>query len=282
MASVLHPSPRPTARVVEPMPILYEDEDEGDMGESNPHVVQDEIARIGVAAHLAAHHPQLRAYSNMNLYYRKGPPHPRTGSAPYVSPDLMVVEPKEPDDEIASYTIGTDGPVPRLTLEILSVRSAQQRDLTDKLVVYAQLGVPEYVLVDRTGRFLPQRLLLKRLQSDGTWKDELDADGGVTSQLGFRIVWDADGFLRVLNAATGLRYVRPMEAQREAEARQAAEDNVRREAEARQAAEEAARREAEARHAREQQVLALQAEVQRLQAELAQQQEPKKKGRRKP
>jgi hypothetical protein len=64
-----------------------------------------------------------------------------------------------------------------------------------------------------TGKFLPQKLLLKRLQADGTYKDERDADGGVTSKLGFRIIMDDDSRIRIINTATGHRYVRPLEAE---------------------------------------------------------------------
>ena len=88
---------------------------------------------------------------------------------------------------------------------------------------------------DVTGKFLPQKLLLKRLQADGTYKDERDADGGVTSKLGFRIIMEDDGQIRIINAATGHRYVRPLEA--EAAAMQASEATER----ARQLEEELAR-----------------------------------------
>jgi hypothetical protein len=53
----------------------------------------------------------------------------------------------------------------------------------------------------------------------------------VASQLGFRVIIDSDGRPRVLNAATGYRYVRPDEADRrvreEADARAAAEARIR-------------------------------------------------------
>ena len=110
-----------------------------------------------------------------------------------------------------------------LTVEILSERSHQQRDLDEKMTLYAKLGVAEYILVYVTGQFLPQRLLLKRLQPDRPWKDEQDPDGGGTSQLGFRLIIDTDGQLRVLDAITKRRYVRPLEAEqriRELEAAQ--------------------------------------------------------------
>src|SRR5947207_10643303 len=74
---------------IDSIPNLYEDEEEGEMGESNPHVLADEILHVCLKAHMLQYHPELQVYSNMNLYYRDGPPHPRTGSLPYVSPDSM-------------------------------------------------------------------------------------------------------------------------------------------------------------------------------------------------
>jgi hypothetical protein len=70
-------------------------------------------------------------------------------------------------------------------------------------------------------------LQLKRLRRDRTWKDEQDADGGVTSKLGFRFIIDADGRLRVTDSLTGGPYPRPDEAQAEALARRRAEERVR-------------------------------------------------------
>src|SRR5262249_12326556 len=160
----------------------------------------DEILHVCLRVHFT-NRPGYRVYSNMNLYYLKGPRHPKTRSKPYVSPDVMVVEPfGEPGEDIRSYTIGADGPPPVLTSETLSERSAQQKDLKEKKKVYAKLKVPEYLLIDVTGKYLKQRLLLKRLRSDGKWDDTQDADGGVTSSLGFRVVLDADGRIRVLDA----------------------------------------------------------------------------------
>jgi len=209
----------------EDMPILYEDEDEGDMGEADYHVDSDEILHLGIKAHLQG--GTRRVFSNMNCYYLKGPPHKRTGSLPYVSPDNMVVEPDHDlGNLVVSYTIGEDGPPPLLVGEVLSKRSAQQNDLKKKLIVYAKLGISEYILVDVTGKFLKQRLLLKRLQTNRKWKDEVDADGGVTSRLGFRLIIDRDGRLRAIDALTGTPYPRPDEAATEAAARQAAEQKL--------------------------------------------------------
>lgn len=199
--------------ILDDIPILYEDEDEGDMGESTLHTEANGILSVCLGAHLPRAEG-YRVFVNMNLYYRNGPRHPRTLSLPYVSPDIMAVIPfMDLGENVLSYTIEIDGPAPLLVVEVLSKRSAQQRDLSQKLDIYAKLGIPEYLLVDPSGMYLSERLLLKRLQHDRTWKDEQDADGGITGRLGFRLIWDSDGRLRVTEAKTGKRYARPDEAQ---------------------------------------------------------------------
>jgi Uma2 family endonuclease len=197
---------RPKFTVPDDIPLLYEDDEEGDLGETHRHTTTDEICHYGIETHLAGQ-PRYRVFSNMNLYYC--PKRPKA----YVSPDTMVVEPYDDlGEEVTSYRIGKDGPTPLLTVEVLSERSAQQRDKTKKVTVYAMIRVPEYILVDVSGEFLRQRLLLKHLQPDGTYHDTQDADGGVTSQLGFRLLVEGDGQLRVLDAASGKPYPRPNEA----------------------------------------------------------------------
>jgi len=212
---------RPFPIVAEDIPLLHEDDEEGEMGESTIHTSTTEIAVCGIPAHVADR-PELQVCSNLNLYYSEQDP------TAYVSPDVMVMEPDEVDENIASYRLGADGPAPLLVGEVLSERTAQQGDLGHKLRVYAQLGIREYILIDVTGRFLPERLLLRRLRRNRTWKDEQDPDGGVTSWLGFRIIIDPDGQLRLLNASTGKRYARPMEAQTLADrVRELEEENAR-------------------------------------------------------
>src|SRR6266851_10121101 len=157
------------------MPILHEDEPEIDMGESNLHALAEHILRYCAAAHLASQ-PQYQVFSNLNLHYQ--PRFPRI----FISPDVMVVTPTVPlPEDINSYHIGTDGPAPVFVAEALSERTAEEGDMGEKVDIYALIGVAEYVLLDPSGRFLPPRLLLRRLQRDLTWKDEQDADGGPTS-----------------------------------------------------------------------------------------------------
>lgn len=194
------------------IPIFYEDEEEGDMGESDIHTISGATLRTGVAAHLAPK-AKYRVFFNMNCYYLDGPRHPISKSLPYLSPDVMVVKPnRDLGPRVTSYTIGKDGPSPLFVTEVLSERSAQQRDMKEKIKIYARLRIREYALVDVTGEFLPGKLLLKRLQSDGTYRDRQDRDGGITSRLGFRIIVDVDGEVRVVDAKSGRRYPRPSEA----------------------------------------------------------------------
>ncbi|MHB1422200.1 MAG: Uma2 family endonuclease [Gemmataceae bacterium] len=189
------------------LPILHEDDLERDMGEANLHALAEHVLRYGIAAHLADQ-TSYRVFSNMNLHYQ--PRFPRV----YVCPDVMVVTPLVAHpDELRSYHLDADGPPPVFVAEVLSEETAEERDLDEKLYIYAMTGIEEYLLVDVDGRFLPQRLLLKRLQPDRSWKDERDADWGVTSRLGFRVIFDSDGRLRVVDKTTGRNYARPDEAE---------------------------------------------------------------------
>jgi Uma2 family endonuclease len=207
VANGAHAEFDPMPIIADDMPVIYEDDGQDEMGESTPHTIAERVLTLAIESHLWSR-TECRVFSNLDIFYH------RTDPRAYVSPDLMVVTPfQQLPSDIASYHIGTQGPAPILRLEILSRRSFQQQDLTNKPIIYSQLGVPEYILVDTTGKFLEQRLLLRRLENDGSWKDEQDSDGGVTSRLGFRIIMEDDGKLRVVDCATGKHYVRPEEAQ---------------------------------------------------------------------
>jgi Uma2 family endonuclease len=200
------------------MPVLYEDEGQEEMGDARPHVKTVNNLYYALVAHFSKT-PGFEVLSDMNLYY-----HPVDRWA-YVSPDVMVVQPSKPlPEELSSYRIGETGPVPAIAIEVLSRRTFQQGDLTTKPELYADLGITEYVLVDVTGVFLPERLTFKALNTDKNWTNSRDQGNGVESrQYGYRIRIDPDGQIRVTNTATGQSYPRPEEAAAEAEARHAAE-----------------------------------------------------------
>jgi Uma2 family endonuclease len=203
------------------VPLIYEDDGQEEMGDSDIHTRTASILFYGIQAHLDRQ-PEYRVFANLNLSYSKN-----DGRA-YASPDIMVVAPsRQLPQDLGSYRVGEDGPAPILVMEVLSERTFQQRDLTDKLLIYSKLRIPEYFVVDVTGRYLLVKLLLKRRVSDEAWTDERDPDGGVTSNLGFRLVIEPDGQVRVIDRKTGRRYVRPNEAQAVEDARAEAEARLR-------------------------------------------------------
>ena len=197
------------------IPILYEEEEEDEVGQSYLHALTMQILFACLGAHVRVHRPKMQVVSDMNCYYLAGPPHKKTGSKPNISADVMIVEPYRPlPITQVSYTIDKDGPAPRVAIEVLSPATADRRDLDDKVILYSDLKVPQYILVDLSGILLADMLLLKRLQADGSWKDEYpDDQGGVTSELGFRLVIDDDGQLAVVDIESGKRYLRPDEAE---------------------------------------------------------------------
>jgi Uma2 family endonuclease len=191
--------------IADDMPVMYEDEGQENKGESEVHTDCIDIIKHGLREFFASR-PNFHVFSNINVYYHL------LDHWAYISPDTMVVELPEPlESRLLSYRIGRDGPVPQIMVEVLSRRSAQQQDLTNKPILYAQLRVAEYILVDVTGNFMPQRLLLKRWRNDETWRDEQDPDGGITSRYGFRLAIDKDGDVRVIDTTTGRRFLRPGE-----------------------------------------------------------------------
>src|SRR5262249_51201832 len=145
----------------------------------------------------------FRVFGNLNLYFSKE--HPNL----FLTPDVMAVETTRALPlQLASYRIGEHGPPPVFVAEVLSPRTYKEGGLTGTHIQYKEIGVEESLVADVTGEMLEQRLLLLRRQRDGNWHDEQDADGGVTSRLGFRVVIEEDGQLQVVNAKTGKRYAR--------------------------------------------------------------------------
>ena len=69
-----------------PMPIIYEDERQEEMGEALGHTRADHVLTAGIEAHLGLQSP-LAVCSNLNCQYDSDDP------AAYFSPDVMVVKP---------------------------------------------------------------------------------------------------------------------------------------------------------------------------------------------
>lgn len=236
----------PAPRDAEGWPLIDEDAEDEDMGDAPLNTLIMNIVEQGLAAHFAAR-PEYMVFPDLTVRYR------RRADTWNVSPDVAVFRPAVPDHNaiVISYLIGREGPPPDLAVEVLSPRTARGRDLGVKANIYARLGVPEYLLIDWRREWLDGPLLMKRLRPDGGWDDVVDEDGGVTSALGVRIVWESDNRPRVIDTATGKRYARPNEAQHEADGRVEAEARAKAEAKARRAEAKARRAEEKARREEE-------------------------------
>jgi Uma2 family endonuclease len=170
-----------------------------------------------------------------------------------------------------SFDVVQEGTRPCLIIELVSPPdpALRRNDYEDKVKIYQQAGVPEYVIMDppfsRPGRLL---LTGHRLGPGGRYRRiKPDAQGRLLSETtGLLFGVDEDGeTLLVFDAVTGERLFFPdeqsdrdAEARRqEAEARGAAEERAAR-------AEEQAAREAEARKAAEAEVAKLRTDLEEL------------------
>jgi Uma2 family endonuclease len=211
-----------------------------------------------IAAILRNHfRPQadVRVFHDMKHYLVPGWPDP--------APDVSVVRGLRPRRRRSCFRVKEEGVRPCLVIEVVSPSpEARQADLKDKVDLYEAAGIPEYLIADspsgQTG--LPFQLLGYRLDATARYRPMVpEAQGRFLSEttgIWFQVSPDGQRIL-LFEDATGRRLLNLEEhadrADRETEARKAAERQALREAEARQAAEkEAARLRAEIERLRRQ------------------------------
>ena len=92
-----------------------------------------------------------------------------------VRPDLAVVDmdtlppDRDPNDALYHIHIAAGDPAPVLVVEITSPDSTRLRDLREKRALYAELGIPEYLVLDSPARDAPYVLRAFVLQADGRY-----------------------------------------------------------------------------------------------------------------
>lgn len=229
-------------------PIIYPESDGAPMAESDYQLIWLLYLIQALKAYYADD-PQTYAAGNMFVYYEEGDP------KGVVSPDVFVVQGVE-NKLRTSYKVWEEGKTPDLVIEITS-KSTSRVDQTEKLGVYAFLGVQEYILFDPKREYLDPPMKFYRLANlgykvvepneiqieDGTRVDQYLSD---VTGLEFHY-FHVSGEVRLYNPETE-RYMgtyAELEAEREAE----------------RAAKEAERL---AKEAAEKEVEALQAEIRRL------------------
>lgn len=224
-----------------PLRMEYPESNGKPMAETDVHR-QEMIDAIETLADFFRADPEVYVAGNLLLYYEEGDP------SASVAPDVFVVK-GIPKAQRRTYKLWVEGRPPTVVLEITS-RSTRLEDQGNKRALYALLGVCEYFLYDPLAEYLDPPLQGFSLAKGEYRPIEPAADGSLLSEaLGLRLQIE-NGRLRLIEAATGKRLLKPAEVR----------EQVRAEAEARRAAE---RRLADA----EAELARLRAEVARLRGE---------------
>ena len=183
--------------------IYYPHSDGKPMGETDGHIDALIYLREALRDHFRDD-PQMYVAGNMLLYYEEGNP------AACVAPDVFVVQ-GVAKHERRTYRLWDEGRPPTVVFEITS-RGSRLEDLGTKRVVYAMLGVQEYVLYDPLGEYLRPPLQGYRLQEGEYQRIPPGDEGRLTSQaLGLELRVE-EGRLRLVNPLTGERLLTPAEA----------------------------------------------------------------------
>lgn len=239
----------PTPLDQSPHAIFYPESDGTPLGETQAHAARiiDTVQRLD--DHFADQ-PNIYVWMNLNVYYEKDNPDA------VICPDVFVAigAPKLPIRR--TYQVWEEGVPPTVVFEVTS-DSSRVRDLREKQLIYAGIGVQEYYVYDPLGRLLKPPLRGFRLVDGGYQPQVADRDGSLLSDaLGLRLTV-ISGLLELFDRNSGRRLLTPAEraalaeqlARAEAEARTDAEQRAEREAEARQAAQHEARLAVQARQA---------------------------------
>ena len=243
---------------------LYPDSDGEPVGETEYHFVA--LWHLyGALSHWYRKREDVHVAGNMLLYYEKGNPSAVRG------PDVMVSKGVRGKHFRRSFRTWEEGVVPAVIIEITSAKTRSE-DQGPKPLIYASIGINEYIMFDTLGEYLHPRLQGLRLLSGKYVPMAPDDDGRLFSaELGLSLAAD-NHLLRVIDPSTGKalpteeeyleQFARAKRAAREA--KRAAREANRAVAKAERAKAEAKREaEAERRRAAE-----LEAELARLRASL--------------
>ena len=197
-----------------PRPVIYPESDGEPMAETEIHILGI-LALIATLIERYRNRPDAYVIGNMFLYYEEGDPTAR------VAPDVMVVF-GVPKRQRRTYKLWEEGRAPNAVFEITS-RKTRLEDLGTKKALYAEMGVAEYFLFDPEGEYLRPPLQGFRLKGGEYRPIAPGTDSALTStELGLILRPEA-GHLRLTDAVTGERLLRPDEVY---QARQQAEAEI--------------------------------------------------------
>lgn len=201
------------AAVVQPgyygRPIEYPETDGKPMAETDIH--RDEMAdTIDALKYRYLAEVDVYVAGNLLIYFQEGDPGQR------FAPDVFVVF-GVPKRKRRVYKLWEEKKAPDFVLEVTS-RGTRFEDKGSKKGLCAELGVLEYFLFDPEADYLDPPLQGFRLVNGRYEPITPHPDGSVASEaLGLILARENDGRLRLLDAATGERLLRPGEARQERE-----------------------------------------------------------------
>ena len=218
--------------------IYYPEEDGLPVAASDYHLRLLIWTLQALEAHFAQK-PDVYISGDILMYYREGDPRKS------ISPDVLVcfgINPKLRK----TYKVWEEGKAPDFVMEFSS-DSTYEKDLNEKMDVYASLEIQDYFLYDAEGLYLPTPLMGFTLEDGVYMPIPSDDDGSIRSSaldLDFRL---QDGEIRIYDPVADQWILTRAEQTEIAEARAEQETIARENAEARAEQETIARKNAEAR-----------------------------------
>ena len=119
--------------------------------------------------------PDVYVSGDILTYYTQGDPRA------VVAPDVLVAF-GIGQKQRHTYKVWEEGKVPDFVMEFSS-KTTYQNDLTDKMALYAALGIPNYLLYDAEALYLPSPLIGFQLVKGVYVPIWLGVDGGVHSDV---------------------------------------------------------------------------------------------------
>ncbi len=151
---------------------LYPESDGKPMAETERHF-RELLKNFNRIENHFAHLPDVYVLGDMMMYYEEG--NPRKS----ISPDIFVAF-GIGKKERRIYKIWEEGKPPDFVLEFAS-KGTYRTDLTRKVRLYAEIGIPEYFVYDVDRRYLPTPLMGFRLIGDEYVEISALASGGLPS-----------------------------------------------------------------------------------------------------
>ena len=122
-----------------------------------------------------AQNTEVYVSGDIFIYYREGEPRKS------ISPDVLVCFGINPKLRL-TYKVWEEGKAPDFVMEFSS-KNTYDKDLTEKMDVYASLDIQDYFLYDAEGLYLPSPLMGFTLVDDVYVAIPPDANGGIRSSV---------------------------------------------------------------------------------------------------